>query len=80
MLLVSETPSGLPFSMVNLGLRKGVDDPYSPSIVSTADAAILQLELRYLSFLTENDEYWDSRKSISFRCLGSYVTELVDKT
>ena len=74
MLPVFETPSGLPLSMVNLGLRQGVDAPDSPGIVSTAEAATLQLELRYLSFLTENDEYWDrAEKVFSFGVLGVRV-------
>ena len=46
--------------MVNLHLRKGIDDPYTPGLVSTAEAATLQLEFRYLSFLTENDRYWEA--------------------
>jgi hypothetical protein len=64
LLPVFETPSGLPLSMVNLALRQGSDEPYSPGIVSTAEAATLQLELRYLSFLTENDEYWDRAEKV----------------
>jgi endoplasmic reticulum Man9GlcNAc2 1,2-alpha-mannosidase len=72
MLPVFETPSGLPFSMVNLGLRQGIDDPYSHGIVSTAEAATLQLELRYLSFLTDDDEYWDRAENVClFGGLGS---------
>ena len=54
------TPSGLPTAMVNLHLRKGVDDPDNPGLVSTAEAATLQLEFRYLSFLTDNDRYWEA--------------------
>jgi mannosyl-oligosaccharide alpha-1,2-mannosidase len=78
MLPVFETPSGLPFSMVNLGLRKGVDEPDSPGIVSTAEAATLQLELRYLSFLTENDEYWDrAEKVFPFVVLGAMLLSLL---
>ena len=45
--------------MVNLHLRKGVDDPDNPGLVSTAEAATIQLEFRYLSFLTDNDRYWE---------------------
>ena len=46
--------------MVNLHLRKGVDDPDNPGLVSTAEAATLQLEFRYLSFLSDNDRYWEA--------------------
>ncbi|KAH9487353.1 Mannosyl-oligosaccharide 1,2-alpha-mannosidase [Psilocybe cubensis] len=59
-----ETPSGLPYSMVNLKLRKGVDDPNYPYLVSTAEASTLQLELRYLSFLTDDDTYWDKAEGV----------------
>ena len=57
---VFNTPSGLPLSMVNLHLRKGVDDPDNPGLVSTAEAATIQLEFRYLSLLADNDRYWEA--------------------
>ncbi|KAJ7218208.1 glycoside hydrolase family 47 protein [Mycena rebaudengoi] len=56
---VFNTPSGLPTSMVNLKRRVGVADPDNQGLVSTAEAATLQLEFRYLGFLTDNLEYWD---------------------
>ncbi|KIM38981.1 glycoside hydrolase family 47 protein [Hebeloma cylindrosporum] len=59
MLPAFETPTGLPFGMVNLAKREGVDDPNYAGLVSTAEASTLQLELKYLSFLTDNDNYWD---------------------
>lgn len=65
MLPAFETPSGLPYSMVNLKERKGVDDPNYPYLVSTAEASTLQLELRYLSFLTDDDTYWDRAEGVS---------------
>ena len=46
--------------MINLQLREAVDDPNVPGLVSTAEAATIQLEFRYLSFLTDNDTYWDA--------------------
>lgn len=57
---VFKTPTGLPFSMVNLHHRKGIDDPNVQGIVSTAEAATIQLEFRYLSILTDNDSYWEA--------------------
>ena len=59
MLPVFDTPTGLPFGMVNLQKREGVDDPNVAGLVSTAEASTLQLELKYLSLLTDNDNYWD---------------------
>ncbi|PPQ73267.1 hypothetical protein CVT26_015225 [Gymnopilus dilepis] len=61
---VFDTPSGLPRSLVNLAQKKGYDEPQMPNIVSTAEAATLQLELRYLSFLTGEDEYWDKAEGV----------------
>lgn len=64
MLPVFETPSGLPLSMVNLGLSQGMDNTDSPGVLSTAEAATIQLEFRYLTFLSENDEYWDRAENV----------------
>ncbi|KAI0045662.1 glycoside hydrolase family 47 protein [Auriscalpium vulgare] len=58
MLAVFDTPSGLPTSMVNLGRREAVSDVGNNGLVSTAEAATLQLEFRYLSTLTDDDVYW----------------------
>ncbi|KIP02174.1 glycoside hydrolase family 47 protein [Phlebiopsis gigantea 11061_1 CR5-6] len=58
------TPSGLPTSMINLGKREGVMNPDTPDLVSTAEAATLQLELRYLSWLTDNEEYWEKAEKV----------------
>lgn len=64
---VFETPSGLPLSMVNLANRKGFPNSDQPTLVSTAEAATLQLEFRYLSFLTDNDVYWKKAETVSTR-------------
>jgi mannosyl-oligosaccharide alpha-1,2-mannosidase len=69
MLPVFKTPTGLPSSMINLHLREGADDPDSPGIVSTAEAATLQLEFRYLSFLTDNDIYWEAAERVGISIL-----------
>ncbi|KEP55180.1 mannosyl-oligosaccharide alpha-1,2-mannosidase, glycoside hydrolase family 47 protein [Rhizoctonia solani 123E] len=63
---VFETPVGLPTSMVNLCeskkdgkcISKGVLDKDNGNLVSVAEAATLQLEFKYLSYLTEEDSYW----------------------
>jgi len=77
---VFETPSGLPRTMVNLGLRQGFDAPDSHGIVSTAEAATLQLELRYLSFLTENEEYWDRAENVCSCLLSCSISLMVDRS
>ncbi|CCH59440.1 hypothetical protein TBLA_0B06140 [Henningerozyma blattae CBS 6284] len=49
---------GIPYSSINLQtgnpIRNHVDDGAS----STAEFTTLQLEFKYLSFLTQNDKYW----------------------
>lgn len=50
--------------MINLGKRKGVMHPDNPTLVSTAEAATLQLEFRYLSWLTDNEEYWEKAEKV----------------
>ncbi|KAF9078021.1 glycoside hydrolase [Rhodocollybia butyracea] len=53
-----DTQSGLPSPSVDLQNRKGVVDSFASDRVSTAEAATLQLEFRYLAQLTKNDTYW----------------------
>ena len=61
---VFDTPSGLPLSIVNLHLRQGVEDNDNGGYVSTAEASTLQLEFRYLAYLTENDNYWEKAEKV----------------
>ena len=58
MLPAFNTRSGLPLPSINLAKRIGVPDQYSPQLISTAEAATLQLEFRYLAELTNHTEYW----------------------
>ncbi|KAJ7447544.1 glycoside hydrolase family 47 protein [Mycena galericulata] len=64
MLPVFDTPSGLPFSLVNLAKRTGVADPDTRGLVSTAEASTLQLEFRYLGYLTDNLDFWDKAENV----------------
>ncbi|KAF4605034.1 mannosyl-oligosaccharide alpha-1,2-mannosidase [Pleurotus pulmonarius] len=58
LLTAFSTSSGLPLPMADLGRRVGVPDQWSAWQVSTAEAATLQLEFRYLAELTGNQDYW----------------------
>ena len=58
MLPAFETPSGLPFPLVNLGKGEGHRGKDSPGLSSIAEVATLQLEFRYLSHLTGDEKYW----------------------
>ncbi|KAF5377098.1 hypothetical protein D9757_008768 [Collybiopsis confluens] len=59
-----DTESGLPLPNINLGMRQGVPDPDLPMLVSTAEVSTLQLEFRYLSYLTDEEVYWDKVESV----------------
>ncbi|KAI9461166.1 glycoside hydrolase [Russula earlei] len=55
---VFDTPSGLPFPMVNLQRREGGwGQQRSQGLVSTAEASTWQLLFRYLSELTDEDVF-----------------------
>ncbi|EJF67382.1 glycoside hydrolase [Dichomitus squalens LYAD-421 SS1] len=69
-----ETPSGLPTSNVNLGQRKGVPAQDNKGLVSTAEVSTLQLEFRYLSYLTDNDAYWDAAENVMRVIKGASLT------
>ncbi|THH04887.1 hypothetical protein EW145_g5199 [Phellinidium pouzarii] len=58
MLPAFDTPFGLPLSSVNLAKRIGIPDRDNNGWVSTAEVSTLQLEMRYLSVLTDDDTYW----------------------
>lgn len=61
---VFETESGLPLSLINLALREGVSDSDTNGYISTAEAATLQLEFRYLAYLTDEDTYWEKAENV----------------
>jgi len=65
MLPVFDTPSGLPFPMVNLQKRQGIQDQNNRGLVSTAEVSTIQLEFRYLSELTDDDIYWKKAERVS---------------
>ena len=62
-----DTPSGLPMMEVNLGKRKGVEDPNN--VVVLKEVAGIQLEMRYLSKLAGEGEgeYWDKAEAVMRR-------------
>jgi mannosyl-oligosaccharide alpha-1,2-mannosidase len=61
---VFETESGLPLSLINLALREGVPDRDTNGYISTAEASTLQLEFRYLAYLTDEDTYWEKAEKV----------------
>lgn len=59
-----DSPSGLPYSSVNLKSGKGIENHVDLGASSTAEVATLQLELKYLSKLTGEDLYWKKAEKI----------------
>lgn len=55
---VFETKTGLPLSFIDLATRQGIHDLDNRGMVSTAEAATIQLEFKYLSYLTDDYSYW----------------------
>jgi hypothetical protein len=53
-----ESPSGVPYASVNLMTFRGIPSHDDGGASSTAEAATLQLEFKYLSKLTGEADYW----------------------
>ncbi|KAF8971818.1 glycoside hydrolase family 47 protein [Flammula alnicola] len=58
MMPVFDTATGIPLPVINLAQQKGYHTEDFPGLSSVAEIGTLQLEFRYLSYLTGNDEYW----------------------
>jgi endoplasmic reticulum Man9GlcNAc2 1,2-alpha-mannosidase len=59
-----ESPSGIPFASVNLNTSMGVSSHLDAGASSTAEAATLQLEMKYLAKLTGEPVYWQKAETI----------------
>ena len=60
-----DTPTGIPLSMINLATRQGIPDMGNHGVASLAEAASLQLELKYLSHLTGDMIYWKKAERVT---------------
>ncbi|KAF9295034.1 mannosyl-oligosaccharide alpha-1,2-mannosidase [Linnemannia elongata] len=58
-----ETPTGIPYASVHLRDRRGVPG-HDRGISSTAEVASLQLEFKYLSYLTGDEKYWKAVENV----------------
>lgn len=58
------TASGIPYASVNLQTRQGIRSHADAGASSTAEAATLQLEMKYLAKLTGEKNYWDAAEKI----------------
>lgn len=56
--------SGIPFASVNLHTGRGIRSHTDRGASSTAEAATVQLEFKYLSHLTGEKKYWDISEKV----------------
>lgn len=59
-----ESPSGLPYSSVNLLTGEGIRNHVDNGASSTAEVATLQLEFKYLAKLTGEELYWTTAEKV----------------
>ncbi|KAI8266526.1 Mannosyl-oligosaccharide 1,2-alpha-mannosidase [Colletotrichum sp. SAR11_239] len=64
LLVAFDSNSGIPYASVNIGKRKGIPSHADGGSSSTAEAATVQLEMKYLSHLTGNDVYWKKAEHV----------------
>ncbi|EXF77709.1 glycosyl hydrolase family 47 [Colletotrichum fioriniae PJ7] len=64
LLVAFDSNSGIPFASVNIGKREGIASHADGGASSTAEAATVQLEMKYLSQLTGNDIYWKKAERV----------------
>ncbi len=59
-----ESNSGIPYASVNLKDGKGIPSHTDGGASSTAEAASVQLELKYLTMLTGERDYWERAERV----------------
>ncbi|KAF2790735.1 glycoside hydrolase family 47 protein [Melanomma pulvis-pyrius CBS 109.77] len=59
-----ESPSGVPWASVILRTGKGEASHADGGASSTAEATSLQLEMKYLAYLTGEAQYWDKAEKV----------------
>jgi hypothetical protein len=58
-----DSPSGIPYASVHLAKKVGLPS-HDGGASSMAEAATLQLEMKYLSYLTHNETYWRKAEKV----------------
>ncbi|KAI1632885.1 glycoside hydrolase family 47 protein [Biscogniauxia mediterranea] len=59
-----DSQSGIPYASVHLGKKKGLPSHADGGASSTAESTTLQLEMKYLSYLTGNASYWEKVENV----------------
>ena len=56
---------GIPYSSLNLKERVGIPDEEFKGLSTVSEAASVQLEFKYLSYLTGDPQYWEAADKVS---------------
>lgn len=64
LLMAFNTASKLPLASVNFARRSAVAAHFNGGASSTAEVATLQLEFKYLSYLTDDPKYWKAVEQV----------------
>ncbi len=59
-----KSPSGVPYASIYLDTGNGVVSHADGGASSTAEATTLQLEMKYLAYLTNNESYWRAAEKV----------------
>ena len=59
-----DSPSGIPYASVNLNTSTGITSHLDAGASSTAEAATLQLEMKYLAKITGEPIYWQKAEHV----------------
>lgn len=59
-----DSKSGIPYALINLKDGKGIKSNDNGGASSTAEAASVQLELKYLAMLTGEKNYWERAEQV----------------
>ncbi|KAI0096959.1 glycoside hydrolase family 47 protein [Nemania sp. FL0031] len=70
-----ESGSGIPYASVHLSKAKGLPSHADGGSSSTAEAGTLQLEMKYLSYITGNDTYWWKAERVMEVLHGNHATD-----
>src|SRR5262249_8991202 len=59
-----QSPSGVPYASIYLDSGSGVGSHVDGGASSTAEATTVQLEMKYLAHLTNNESYWRAAEKV----------------
>ncbi|EGG12305.1 family 47 glycoside hydrolase, partial [Melampsora larici-populina 98AG31] len=65
LLPIFDTPTGIPYSFINLKTGQAKADRDNNGFSSLAEATTLQLEFKYLAELTQDRRFWDVAEKVS---------------